>query len=842
MTVLKFVAHGKFTDFQQLVLTRAVRSIPNVTITTERVSKGGKGVLGFGIESEVTTLAPKYISSLPTAERIIARDIRTLLGLPAAPLRMPKPRGWDSPTDPKVLYFDIESHSSDDLWRMKPHEFFRLGQYRWGTTGAVTLTEDLDELREQILAADLVVGHNIHQFDLTAVFGKDSTIPLELARDGKVFDTFVFAQLALPAPSRYINTNGRMVKCSSPPEIMKWLSLDNLAHQLDVTGKIGDLKALAKEFGGFGNIPTTDQRFRVYAEQDVVALTEVCSELLDLREVEDYDWREQTFAGICAQNSRNGWKVDINAAIARRDELAQRKEDLMNFLVENYNFPTAGKQPWRSNEGKAAIFKILEDNGITLETRPDWERTATGNLSLGGDVIKELTAETPAEELGESLAELMGQRSLSQLTLDSVQPDGRVHPSITSLQRSGRLSTTKPGLTVWSSRDKKKSVEKAYYIPDHEDHSLMGFDFSNADARIVAAYSGDTEYAKRFIPDPVTGVVPDGHILNAYLVFGEKVANKDLPYYRGQVKACISEGQRVKTDKGLVPIEDVTLDHKVWDGIEWVSHEGLLDKGEREVITYDGLTATPDHKVFVRRNGVHVMPFGRAKELGLPLYRPQRTRKTVRPVKRRRLPSLKVQRVANRQRTVRVYDLLNAGARHRFTVQGAIISNCAHAWNYGGGAAAICRASKMITMDIAEKFVRAMNKSFPALINWQNKVRREGKSGMVVNDWGRPMLVDIGKEFTQAPALYGQSGTRELMVDGLIRLLHADMSIILMLKAQIHDEVLFSIPNDRLGTVPDTIVKTMETEWEPKNSKGLKIPFPVAHSEPAENWQKAGDH
>ena len=61
---------------------------------------------------------------------------------------------------------------------------------------------------------------------------------------------------------------------------------------------------------------------------------------------------------------------------------------------------------------------------------------------------------------------------------------------------------------------------------------------------------------------------------------------------------CIAEGQRVLTNQGLVPIERVTRLMKVWDGALFVSHDGAIIRGEQEVITYAGLTATPDHKVW----------------------------------------------------------------------------------------------------------------------------------------------------------------------------------------------------------------------------------------------------
>ena len=60
---------------------------------------------------------------------------------------------------------------------------------------------------------------------------------------------------------------------------------------------------------------------------------------------------------------------------------------------------------------------------------------------------------------------------------------------------------------------------------------------------------------------------------------------------------CISEGSRILTDKGYVAIEKLSIDDKIWDGCEFVSHEGPIFKGEQDVITYAGLTATPSHLV-----------------------------------------------------------------------------------------------------------------------------------------------------------------------------------------------------------------------------------------------------
>jgi DNA polymerase len=57
----------------------------------------------------------------------------------------------------------------------------------------------------------------------------------------------------------------------------------------------------------------------------------------------------------------------------------------------------------------------------------------------------------------------------------------------------------------------------------------------------------------------------------------------------------------------------------VFDGEQWVKHDGVVYSGMRETITHDGLTATPLHNVWLSNNE-RVM-FGEAKANGWPLWR-----------------------------------------------------------------------------------------------------------------------------------------------------------------------------------------------------------------------------
>lgn len=439
------------------------------------------------------------------------------------------------PTDNPAgtLYFDVETHQSSLLYEMPPEQFVRLIGYAWGN-GPVVITTDLGELREQLLKARWIIGHNIHAFDLRAVFGIESNIPMQLADLDRVYDTWTHAALVNPCPRSYVNRFDKpMTEPSSSkiPWMKKWFSLDEQAHQLGVVGKTAELSKLAEEFGdpelgirerradGFGKIPVDDERFRAYLVGDVEAVRAVAKALVKLGPMDRYAKREQRIASRMAVISSNGFKVNREKAQARSDELARNRDKVMSYLVETYDFPTEGKKPWDKKEGKAAIEKALADFGITEGSRPTWPRTPKGAKQLGGKVLLELAegASEDAQEFCQALAEVKGQRSLADLALASCYSDGFVHPDITMLQRSGRTSTTEPGLTVWTSG----SPEKEYFLPDNEDEALLEIDLSNADARIVAWYSGDEAYAVRFQPGQ------DGHLINAWAAWGKDVVGTD---------------------------------------------------------------------------------------------------------------------------------------------------------------------------------------------------------------------------------------------------------------------------------------------------------------------------
>jgi hypothetical protein len=69
-------------------------------------------------------------------------------------------------------------------------------------------------------------------------------------------------------------------------------------------------------------------------------------------------------------------------------------------------------------------------------------------------------------------------------------------------------------------------------------------------------------------------------------------------------KTCLAEGTLVLTDSGPKPIEEVVKSDLLWDGVEWVSHGGLLYKGDKDVLSLHGVFMTPDHKVLINNTWI----------------------------------------------------------------------------------------------------------------------------------------------------------------------------------------------------------------------------------------------
>lgn len=238
-------------------------------------------------------------------------------------------------------------------------------------------------------------------------------------------------------------------------------------------------------------------------------------------------------------------------------------------------------------------------------------------------------------------------------------------------------------------------------------HQFLVADFSAIEARVIAWMAGERWRLDAFREGA------DIYCASASQAFHVPVVKHGVNGHlrqKGKIMelACIAEDELVLTDTGLVPIQDVTTDMKLWDGEEWVSHDGVVCKGEKEVITYGGLTATPDHLVWVE-GCKNPFPFGYAASLHLELLHLE--------------DSTAFTKRDCFYDSVRVYDILNAGPRHRFTVSNVLVHNC----GYGGGIGAMkafCADKLGMTEEEMQETVDLWRESSPRICEFWRSLEK----------------------------------------------------------------------------------------------------------------------
>jgi DNA polymerase len=397
------------------------------------------------------------------------------------------------------------------------------------------------------------------------------------------------------------------------------------------------------------------------------------------------------------------------------------------------------------------------------------------------------------------------------------------------------------------------------FVPKEGSRFIVA-DFSAIEARIIAWFAGEKWRMEVFANGG------DIYCASASQMFHVPVEKNGINgHLRQKGKqaelACIAEGQLVLTDIGLVPIEKVTKKHKLWDGEDWVTHDGIVFRGKKEVIEYEGLIATPDHLVWVEGKPEPI-PLGIAATSGTHLIQTGDGQRAIRLGENYKAREKVEQEVESYQRQARLYDIRNAGRNHRFTVSGKLVHNC----GYGGSIGAL-KAMGALQMGVLEEelqpLVTAWRQSNPRIVKlwWDvdkaamtavrqkttaetHGIRFTYQSGMLfitlpsgrnlvyvkpsigTNRFGSDCVTYEGVGGTkkwECIESYGpkfvenivQATARDLLAEAMLRLSAAGFEIVM----HVHDEVVLEVPIGKSSI--DEVCRIMAER--PKWANGLLL-------------------
>ena len=150
------------------------------------------------------------------------------------------------------------------------------------------------------------------------------------------------------------------------------------------------------------------------------------------------------------------------------------------------------------------------------------------------------------------------------------------------------------------------TLKKSILAP--EGYVIGDCDSSQIEARVLAWFAGQddlVEFFEKNNGEIAAGVKKkdmkyDPYKIMAAAIYQEEVLDiTDPQRFVGKttVLGCFGADTLVLTDHGWKRIVEVQSTDKVWDGEEWVTHMGVVPKGERETIRAWGVNATPEHEI-----------------------------------------------------------------------------------------------------------------------------------------------------------------------------------------------------------------------------------------------------
>lgn len=133
-----------------------------------------------------------------------------------------------------------------------------------------------------------------------------------------------------------------------------------------------------------------------------------------------------------------------------------------------------------------------------------------------------------------------------------------------------------------------------------------------------------------------------------------------------------------------------------------------------------------------------------------------------------------------------------------------------HAWNYGASVNGIVHATGADPL-IVEEYDRSARARFPGVVAWRKGLIQQVEAGNFLdNGWGRRLNCDPQRVFTQSAGLVGQSCARDIAMNALLRM---DREVRNSMRAFVHDEFVFSIPEDKVADYKHRIEQAMAMQW-----------------------------
>ena len=132
------------------------------------------------------------------------------------------------------------------------------------------------------------------------------------------------------------------------------------------------------------------------------------------------------------------------------------------------------------------------------------------------------------------------------------------------------------------------SIRRAIVAPPG--YTIISADLAQIEARIVATLAKCWALVETFRSG-------DPYAAFATRIYGRPITKKQNPDERFVGKTCLAGDTPILCECGWKRLDTVSKEDRVWDGVEWVCHQGVVNNGEKEIIDFCGVSSTPDHQI-----------------------------------------------------------------------------------------------------------------------------------------------------------------------------------------------------------------------------------------------------
>ena len=450
--------------------------------------------------------------------------------------------------------------------------------------------------------------------------------------------------------------------------------------------------------------PEDWQQYIEYCRTDTAAMREIVKKIPKW----NYPRKDELDLWLLDQtvNSR-GMNIDLELANAAMDAIGITQTQLAKSTkkMTSGDVETAGQRD-------EMLKHILFEYGLEL---PNMQKATLLRL-----VENEDTPEPLRELLQVRLSTCTTSTAKYKTLVRATSADGRLRGTI---QYAGASRTARDGGRVYQPQNLARAVLPHEEIIEGIDclkkdcAELLGFDIMKLTSSALR-YAICAPKGKKLIVSDLSGI--EGRVL-AYLAGEEwkvqayregqdlyKIAYRkafdikpeDVTKEQRQVGkvlelACLGGDTKVLSKRrGWIALSDLQVTDALWDGLAFVYHHGLIQRGVRETINLNGLRSTPDHKFLTQEGWKEASDLDqntfdsaltKARFKGPPETAPEYP--TISNVEEKRLEP--------------VWDIYKCGPRNRFVVlsdKGPVIAkNC----GYGGGVGSIVTFATGFGIDLA---------------------------------------------------------------------------------------------------------------------------------------------